>query len=181
MTAWRKVTTTVTALVMISLGTAGASAAAAPNLQDTDPQTVVVSGQEFGPEDGVEVITESYDVNPGEGPVGSIYEAAPTGISPLATWGSSYAISKETAQLYYKGRAKAAANVYSGKRIIKVCIWYSQGSVYVSGTVCSSASFTGSSWKVGSEKSVGQWDNLSVNWPQTTFRIQTTRINPSVH
>lgn len=101
-------------------------------------------------------------------------------VDPNAVWGSSYAISTEIAYLWYNGTAKAAGNVYSNQRIIKVCIWYSQQGRANSATVCSSAHSNGSSWSSGSEVSVGFMDNLSDNWPATVFNIQTTRINPNV-
>ena len=98
----------------------------------------------------------------------------------MATWGSSYATSTEYVQFFYKGLAKAAGNVYYNQRIIKVCISYSNPG-NSSPTVCSSASSNGGSWTAGSERSVTFADNLSLNWPQTTFNVTTTRINPNVY
>lgn len=169
------------ALLMSSIGVAGASAADAIGLEDPTSQTVVVNGQEYGPEDGVEVVTESFAVTPGGGPVGSFYGGSPGGISTFDVWGSSYATSAEIAYLYYQGKAKAGGNVFNGQRIIDVCIWYTRVGVNPSATVCSSASYNGYSWVAGSEKTVGFWDNLSVNWPSSVFNIRTTRINPQIN
>lgn len=105
--------------------------------------------------------------------------ASTGGIVPLATWGSSYAISTEQAQLHYYGKALAAGNVYGGQRIIEVCIHYANPGNH-SPTVCSDATSTGSSWISGSEHHVTFWDNLSINWPPTNFYIDRVVINPNV-
>ena len=169
--------TAITVLAMTTLVTCfGAASASARE----DPGTV--SGQKFGAKDGHMVTTESYPVSPGQAPITVTYgSSAPSkGVAPMAVWGSSYATSSEFAEYIYTGRAKAAGNVYAGKRIIKVCIWYSYPGGTPSPTVCSSATSSGSSWRAGSEKSVTFFDHPSANWPQTTFHITTTRINPAI-
>ncbi|ROR96082.1 hypothetical protein EDD28_0656 [Salana multivorans] len=177
----RTIATTLATTVLLGLGASAAQAHSYASVAEHGP-SAPGNGTELDPDEVATVVTETYDVMPGGGTVGSVYETdPPSGPTPFATWGSSYAISTETAWLYYKGRAKAAGNVFQGQRIVKVCIWYSQGSQNISGTVCSSASSNGGSWIAGAEKSVSAWDNLSVNWPQTRFNIETTRINPNIY
>lgn len=174
------------AAVMLSsaLCLTGAAAAGAASLQEDveeDGSVVVIDGVEYGPEDGLEVDVTQYEIEPGSGTVGETF-GEPTGeIGPMATWGSSYAISTETAQLRYNGKAKAGGNVYSGKRIIKVCFWYSRGGDPVSSTYCSTASSAGSGWQPGSEVTHGVWDSLNPWAPVTIFNIRTTRINPDIN
>lgn len=166
----------VAAMMLTGLGANVASAAGEANSES--PATVVVDGREFGPEEGLRVTTETYKVTPGDGSVERYYPTTPTegSVSPQATWGSSYAISNEYVS-YYRGRAKAAGNVYYGERIIRVCVWYSNPG-RSSDTVCSNASSSGGQWHAGSEATVQFIDNLSVNWPDTNFNIRTTRIDP---
>lgn len=173
---------TLTAILMMVgiVATSGSAAAAEAGSESPSPE--VVDEQEYGPEDGLEVTTETFELVPGEGPVGVEYgetPPAPGEIAPLATWGASYAKSTEYAQLLYVGKAKAAANVYSGKRIIAVCIQYVQAG-RSSSKVCSRATSSGSSWSAGAEKSVSFVDNLSDNWPRTVFTITTSRIDPQI-
>lgn len=166
--------------MMIGLGATGASAARGPSSEA--PAYGVVSGQLFGPEDGYEVTTETYPVYPGQEDLDVIYgDALPEGaITPLATWGTSYAKSTHPTIFTYKGYARAAGNVFNGQRIIKVCIWYSHPG-RTGKTVCSSATSNGSGWTAGSEATVTFIDNLSINWPKTVFNISTTRINPNIY
>lgn len=174
-----KFTALTFALLMLGPGAVGA---AASESEDTEsPSSGVADGRTFGPEDGYSVTTESYPITPGDEPLEVLFgdSLPPETVSPFATWGSSYATSTEYAQFFYVGKARAAGNVFSGERIIKVCIWYSHPG-RSSNTVCSSATSNGSTWSAGSEASVSFVDNFSVNWPQTTFHIQTTRINPNI-
>lgn len=160
-----------------SVGTVAATADAP--LAETD--TVAINGVTYGPEDGLEVTTESFEVVPGGAPVGENFERGLPGggeMSPMATWGTSYAISTETAQLYYTGKAKAGANIYDGKRIIQVCFWYSRGSSNVSSEYCSHAGTNGLSWWAGPEVTHGVWDSVDPWAPPTIFNIRTTRISP---
>lgn len=100
----------------------------------------------------------------------------PRGVeSTQATWGSSYATSKEVAQFIYVGRAKAGANIYQGERIISVCIRYSHPG-RSSGTVCSNASSGSGRWVAGDEEVLRFVDNLSLNWPQTKFHVSLGKI-----
>lgn len=127
----------------------------------------------------MEVDLQRIELQPGEGPVGVIYSDNSGGIVPLATWGSSYAISSEYLQIYYRGKARAAGNVYDGKRIVRVCISYSRGGVAKSDKVCSSAAQMGTGlWSPGAEAVTTTWDSINPVAPQTIFNIQTTRINP---
>lgn len=103
------------------------------------------------------------------------------GISPQFTWGTSYAISTETVQLFYSGKAKAAANIYSGKRIIQVCIWYTRAGAGVVGPkVCSNADSSTGAWRPGPEKTTSAWDSLNPFDPPTNFNVSTVRIDPGI-
>lgn len=161
----------------------GANAAPRAADNDTILGNAETSAQSYGPIDDAVVETEQFEITPGGDPVGRVFATTtmPGMIAPMATWGASYAISSETAQLYYTGRAKAAANVYNGLRIVKVCFWYSRGGSAVSSTYCSTASSSGSYWSPGAEVRHGVWDSLDPNAPPTVFNIQTTRINPNVY
>lgn len=135
---------------------------------------------------GTETTTtvESFEIEPGTGAlIGTNYptDAPPPGvITPLASWGSSYAYAEEYAYVTYRGVGKAAANVYSGQRIIKVWFWWSRGGSAVTGKTCSNASSASGSWKAGPEASARATDSLDSNAPKTIFNIQTTRINPNI-
>lgn len=175
----------IVAAIALGIGVSGASATTTVATPGADVSRAgsVYETLMTGTSVGTEISTESFKVEPGGGTVGRTYETdSPTGIfSPAAAWGASYAKSSETAYLFYKGKAKAAGNVYNGKRITKVCIWFNQGGFKRSKTVCSSATSSGSRWSPGKEVSVSMVDNLSVNWPQTTFNIRTTRISPTIY
>lgn len=176
----RTLTSAAAATFLLVVGLGAPSAAAANAEVDDEQDHGVVDGQEYGPEEGYNVTTETYDLEPGEDPLDVIYGDPELGISPLAEWGNSYARSTETAQFIYTGRAMAAGNVYNGERIIQVCVWYSHPG-RSSDTVCSTATQAGTTWTPGSEAVVRFADNLSINWPQTEFNIETTRIHPDIH
>ena len=165
--------------LLTGYGLSPASADVNPDPVISHPSSATVSGKKLVRKDGLEVVTETYKVNPGSDPINVTYADAPSGISTFAVWGTSYATSSEIVQLYYQGKAKAAGNIYSGKRIVQVCIWYNQAGIKTD-KVCSTANSSGSSWIAGPEKKVGMWDNLSINWPQTEFNIQTTRIATNI-
>ncbi|MBN8881956.1 MAG: hypothetical protein J0H73_06540 [Salana multivorans] len=81
----------------------------------------------------------------------------------------------------FTGKGKAAENVYQGKRIVKVCFWYTRGSATVTQTWCSSANSNGSSWVAGPEVVGGTWD-IAYPWAaHTVFNISTTRIDPKIY
>lgn len=123
---------------------------------------------------GYEVEDFEIELSPGHETVGITW-----GNWSRATWGSSYATSTEYAFLYYLGRAKAAGNVFDGKRIIRVCIWYSRDERVLSPVVCSNAYKANGIWNSGTEVSVGAWDTLDWEAPKTIFNIRTVRINPT--
>lgn len=125
--------------------------------------------------DGYEVDNYELELTPGGGTVGLRW-----GDRTRATWGASYATSTEIAYLYYQGKARAAGNVFDGKRIVQVCIWYSRNSVNLTSVVCSNASSASGVWTSGPEVSVGAWDTLVWDAPKTIFNIQIARISPSV-
>ena len=129
--------------------------------------------------DRCEVTIATYNFLPGADPIEIIFhDDQPGGIAPLATWGTSYAESSESAQLVHQGKAKAVGNVHQGKRIVK--FWYSRPR-RSSPTVRSVATSTGSSWNPVGEKTVTFVDYLSINWPQTVFNVQTKRISLNVY
>ena len=146
--------------------------------------TVFIDGRTFGPEDGVEV-TEEWVVLPEPGSGGTVGvewpSTPPPGmVTPMVYWGSSYAYSTETAWVWYEGHAKAAANVYSGQRIIQVCIQFQRSGVGIADKRCSSASSNGSYWSSGPDVVSYATDSLGFDDPQTIMYIWTTRINPQI-
>lgn len=87
-----------------------------------------------------------------------------TGSLIKTTWGSSYASTQEHDWIRYRGKARAMANIYSGKRVVGVSFRYKKykadRSYYYSPTYKSGAVSTGSSWTAGKEKSVIVLDSL---------------------
>ena len=180
------------ALLTASLGSTAAYADTGGG-GDSDPGTIVISGHQLTAADGLTKTTESYEIVPGGGPVGATYgsgaltlnsdvasplHASTQGVvSPMTAWGASYAYSKEILHLGYVGYAKAAANVYSGQRIVEVCFWYTRGGVQLIPTTCSEASFNGG-WNAGAEVTYSVNDTLDPNAPHTIFNISTWRIPP---
>lgn len=148
------------------------------------PKTIVINGREYGPKDGLKVDTFQFEIEPGSGPVGLVLGGTSNGpgsLTPLVTWGASYAISEETLQLFYTGRAKAAANVYDNLRIVRVCIWYTRdGAGVVGPEVCSNADSSTGVWMPGPEAMTSATDSLHPFDPPTVFNISTVRINPGV-
>jgi hypothetical protein len=148
-----------------------------------NPETVVIDGREYGREDGLEIDTLQFVIEPGAGPVGVVFDGnsnRPGSITPQFTWGASYAISEEFVQLHYEGKAKAAANIYAGKRIIQVCIWYERDGEQKGAKVCSNATTSGTVWLPGPEKKTDCWDSPWPWDPPTTFWASTVRIAPGV-
>jgi len=149
------------------------------------PKTVVIDGREYGPKDGLKVDTFQFEIEPGSGPVGVVFEDTSNGpgsITPQIAWGASYAISTEWwSQLGYDGKAKAAANVFSGLRIIQVCYWYTRaGEGIVSATFCSNADSSTGVWRPGPEVTSAVWDSLNPIAPPTIFHVSTVRIDPGI-
>lgn len=168
------------ALALLVVGSSSAYASVTAADEISSPRTEVVDGREYGQEDGLVVEVEQFEIVPGGDPVGRYFgkQAEPGQITPMAQWGTSYAISTEVAQLKYNGKAKAAANVYAGLRIIKVCFWYSRGGTNVSSEKCSSAKLSGTTWSAGPEVTHSVWDSLNPGADPTVFNIKTTRIDP---
>lgn len=146
--------------------------------------TVTVDDRTFGPEDGVEVTEEWIELpEPGSGEtIGVEWPPTPPSgtVTPQVSWGSSYAYSTETAYVWYEGHAKAAGNVYSGQRIIQVCIQFQRSGVGVADKRCSSASSNGSAWSAGPDVVSYATDSLGLEDPPTIMYIWTTRINPQI-
>ena len=151
-----------------------------PHEANADSSELHIGGKVYGAESGLVQELEQVEVTPGNAEVIKRMGGTGFGVAPNATWGSSYATSTETAQIYYTGKAKAAANVYAGKRIVQVCIWYSRGGTRVSGTACSNANSARGYWVAGPEVETSAWDTLDWNAPKTIFNISTSRINPGV-
>ena len=149
-----------------------------------NPKTIVIDGREYGPKEGLKVDSLQFEIEPGSGPVGVVFEDTSNGggpITPEVAWGASYAISTEWwSQLGYDGKAKAAANIFAGQRIIQVCYWYTRGGQLVSAIYCSNATSNGVAWAPGGEVTSAVWDSLDPFAPQTIFHVDTARINPGV-
>lgn len=171
--------TVISAAVLLA-STAAVPATAVVEGDDSSPKTVIVDGHELGEEDGLVVTNEVFEVVPGGGLVGSWSGPAPGEITPRYVWGSSYAYSKEILQLEYMGYAKAAANVYNGKRYVQVCFYYTRGGVKLTPTKCSSASFNGG-WNAGPEVRYGVSDSLNPSAPKTYFVASKVAIDPTAH
>lgn len=114
------------------------------------------------------------EITPGNGTVSVVWSDRLRSV-----WGSSYAKSTEYVELYYRGVAKAAGNVYQTSRIIEVCIWYTRNGSAISSKVCSDAYNSGGVWRSGVEVSTTTWDVINWNAPKTNFNISTVRIPPN--
>lgn len=171
---------TVTVGLSLSLGTLPSTGAIESSEADG---VLIIDGRAFTEDDGLEYSFEEYEVG-GDAPsqVGTVFAdlISPGTISPFAAWGSSYAISTEVAQIRYDGKAKAAANVFEGKRIIQVCFWYSRGGSNVSSMKCSNAT-SSNRWYAGPEVTHSVYDSLNPWAPKTIFHIQTARIDPTIY
>lgn len=169
-------------VAIAAVAPAGLVSAASPSR--TDSPYLVIDGRKFGPKDGLQVDTYQIELTSGStDEVGMIFidpSSTQGVVSPMATWGESYAISWEDWQWWYHGKAKAAANVYSGKRIIQVCIWYTRGGAVISAKVCSNATNSNGYWVAGPEKRTECTDTLDPFAPPTVFNFTTARINPDV-
>lgn len=177
----RMITTAALAMLLIGVGATAANAASDDGL-NSQPSTVMVDGHELGPEDGVKVTHESYEMVPGQGPVGAEYPTTPSPgtVTPQLVWGSSYAFAEEFNYVDYRGTGKAAANVFENERIVSVCFYWTRTDGYRSATTCSNASFDGG-WNAGPEVIGWGQDTLVSDAPPTIFNIETTRIDPSAH
>jgi hypothetical protein len=104
-------------------------------------------------------------------------------VVPLVEFGSSYARSTETAYLFYTGRAKAAANVYQSRRIIRVTIQYNRlryagGPDEVVGAPRSSfATCPNSFYAPGPEVTTTATDSFGLSDPPTRFIYSTGRVS----
>lgn len=173
---WRHVAMTVCAALMVAVGL---PASAVP-LAHGATEKLKIDGTTYGPESGLVVDHEQVEVSPGGPDVVRQFANGKPSVGPQATWDSSYAISTETVQLHYSGKAKAAANIYSGQRIVQVCIWYTRGGVVISSKVCSNATSSPGYWVAGPEARTSAWDSLDPGAPKTIFNITTARINPAI-
>lgn len=151
-----------------------------------DGTTAVIGGREYGPKEGLAIDTVQIELGPGSGTVGIVFDdtsGGVGGVTPMATWGSSYAISTQWPWpgFGYDGKAKAAANVYNGLRIVQVCFWYTRAGEGTIGTkMCSNAGGTCSYWAPGPEVTESVWDSMDPFAPPTVFNIQTYRILPQI-
>lgn len=178
---WQREAFVAAASLALVATIAGAGTAYANDPDSDDPPTLTIDGHTYGPEDGLQIDTESFVVSAGGGDIGVVFEDPnDEGTAGRTSWGSSYAYSTEILQLGYQGYAKAGANVYSGLRIVEVCFWYTRGGVRLTPTTCSDAYFNGG-WNAGAEVQRGVDDTLDPWAPQTVFNISTARIDPSAH
>lgn len=155
--------------------------ATAATAESDAPETLVINGQEYGPAEGLTFETGSIPVD-SEGNAGAWFptDTAPGTITPMTTWGASYAFSQERLYIDYTGYGKAAANVYNGERIIQVCFWWTRSGSAVSNTYCSNASFNSGAWYAGSETVGSTYDSLGLHDPQTIFNYRLGKIDPSI-
>lgn len=168
--------------LMLAAALGGLGAPEALGSQPSSADSVVIDGREFGPAEGLEVDVRTIPLTPGSAEVQVELQdkVKPRSVSAEATWGASYAISTETAQIRYDGKARAAANIYNLKRIVQVCIWYTRDGVQKGDKVCSNAVSDGFAWYPGPEVTTWCWDDLSWNVPVTQFNISTARIDPAI-
>ena len=173
----RGLRTFLAAMFIAALSAPGLAASASASVTGTagwdasdDVTPIVVDGSTFGPDDGLVVTEGSTLVGVG----GSALRA-----NASYTWGSSFARSRERLQFWYDGSARAAANVFSSKRIVQVCFQYKRGTSNVGGA-CSNASFRSCPPSSGSTATKTVRDSLDPNAPVTRFTYSTSRINPSV-
>ena len=167
-------------VALLATGLGSPAAYASGNGTNEGSVTAVIDGHTYGPKDGLKIVTESHEITPGGGQVGTTYALPPKGVTPQTAWGSSFAYSKEIVQLGYMGYAKAGANVYAGQRIVQVCFWYTRSGVQLIPNTCSSANFNGG-WNQGAEVQRSVNDTLDPNAPHTVFNISTYRIDPTAH
>jgi hypothetical protein len=146
--------------------------------QTSSSSQVAPTMTNFSDSSGAIIDTYQFELDPNSGSV-SLYWSDRSGLS-RAAWGGSYATSTEIAWLYYVGKARAAGNVYQGKRIISVCIWYSRANEIVSDAKCSNATSNSVAWFSGPEVRVDAYDSLDWNATPTIFNIRTTRIDPTL-
>lgn len=165
--------------VLVSALVVGAPAATAAESAAAVPTSVTIDGKAYGAKEGLTSTTQSFDVSTGR-QVGSTWATPIKGFQTNAAWGASYAISKEIGYVSYRGTARAAGNVYAGKRIVQVCMWYTRNGKAVTGTTCSNAISSSGSWRTGYEVALVSGDSLDANAPQTLFNIRTNRIDPGV-
>jgi hypothetical protein len=174
------------AVVMVALVTLVVPTSALAASPPASAKTVVIDGREYGPRDGLKVDTWQIEIEQGSGPVGASFGetmASADGTStPMASWGSSYAINTESFLFHYDGKARAGGNIYDGLRIVQVCIWYTRGGITVSQRVCSSAtrSANGLVWSAGAEKGTWAFDSADPWAPHTIFNYSLSRIRPGV-
>ena len=137
----------------------------------------VVVGDYGFPAESVEIQEEQYEIEPGNGNVGTSYP--PEDTKERLAWGDSYAYSDEIFLVRYVGHAYAAGNVYQGKRIIRVCFWWT-GPQGTSAETCSDARYSQGRWNPDWRESTASYnDSLGWNPPKTIFHIKTTRIAPN--
>lgn len=100
--------------------------------------------------------------------------------APALEWGTSYAYSTESVNLWQKYHAKAAGNVYNGERIIQVCAWFTRGSAQQGTKKCSNA-ISNNGWHSGSEVNDTIVDTLLPGQPKTILNISTHRVAPQIN
>ncbi len=171
------------AVVMVLGATPVMAASPTDAAASAKTDTVVIDGREYGPKDGLVVDVGRVELTRGGGDVVFDWPETGTkhggGVTPQYTWGSSYAISSETLEIRFDGKAKAGANVFNNVRIIQVCIWYERAGAQQGDKVCSNATSNGMRWYPGPEKTTWCWDDLSSN--HTIFNYSRVLINPKVY
>lgn len=145
-----------------------------------DAESIVINGEEFGANEGLEIIEQSFEVVPGT-TTGTNFEDPPTGeIVPMKAWGSSYAYSTEILWTTYRGTANAAANIYNGKRLVRVCFWWTRTGAADSAKTCANAKHLNGQWTPSGD--VYGWfkDSLGLDDPKTYFHTSIALVDPNL-
>lgn len=173
------------------------TASAVDNGDSTSETTATVNGRTFGPADGLSVDPGKLTVLRGGGGRTVILESrTAAGVTPMVatgdlykwSWGTSYVSTQESNYVWYYAKARAMANIYNSKRVVKVTGGYSlcnsNGTRYNSPLLVSNATSTGSSWLADSqERMLRVSDNITApSTCKTTFPTHTaTLISPNVY
>ncbi|MCI1642865.1 MAG: hypothetical protein LKI38_10145 [Actinomyces sp.] len=177
------ITLVTLASAAVLLVSATTSAAAAPTTPSDPPSTdegptIIVGGQTLGPEQGLTIEEETYLETPGSDPVGYNPPAQAGTVTPMWVEGPSFAYSTESAtEIEYVGRGRAGGNISNGKRIVRVCFWWTQDQRR-SLTYCGDAAFDGR-YSPGPEFVGSFRDTLNPVAPKTYFHVQVSRIDPN--
>ncbi|WP_156837188.1 hypothetical protein [Nesterenkonia alba] len=166
---------------LLGLTPAPSSAAVDGDPVEIQGDSVIINGEVYGPEDGVEIEEHTIVLDGGESADDSSIGPDSRSTPVYQSWGASYVQSQEYVQFVYRGEAYAAANVWNGQRVVGVCFQYRRDGNNLHSELCSSARSTGSGWQPGETVSRLQTDSLGPNDPVTEFHYRIIRVDPSVN